>query len=270
MAIGLKKWIENNPVATLVSVIVSAAALSSGGKEYLVKQIESADLTQEKVIFLEQKTNLENSYNEKIATINTDKTKLSQQYEHDIQDLTERLISIKRGVGEQQSYMNIQVLQIPAVEIRALPLEYKGYDDNNFFINEPKSSPWAYRLTTEGEAIKSGPFSSLATQVEQAMGDKSKDLFGSPAHLWTGDPVADITFSFSGEQLSSTILPNIDVDLNLHNVKIDKSYGSDCAVTDDGEIHFNREWFFISYGSDVTSYERNCRLVGVEATPSIG
>jgi hypothetical protein len=209
MAIGLKKWIEGNPATTLLSVVISAVALSSGATEYLAKQIESANVTQEKVSFLEQKSELENGYNEKIAGLNTEKSQLSQKYEHDIQDLTERLTSIKRGVGEQKSYMNIQVLQIPVLEIRALPSEYKSYDDNNFFVNEPKYSSWAYRLTTEGEAAKSGPFGSLVAQIEQALGEKAKDVLGAPAHLWTGEAVADVTFNFSGESLSATIRPNI-------------------------------------------------------------
>jgi hypothetical protein len=57
------------------------------------------------------------------------------------------------------------------------------------------------------------------------------------------------TFRIFSAQKQANVM-YIDADLNMHRVKIEKSYGSDCKVTDEGEVHFNRELFFISYGND--------------------
>jgi hypothetical protein len=234
MTSRLKKWIEDNPAAILTSVVVTAVAISSGVTEYLGKRVEEADMSKERIAFIEEKTQLENGYNTKISDLNSEKTsfleekanleskisrtvdedsaeksKLVQQYDNEIEDLSQRLNSIKRGIGEQKSYLDIHILQLPSVEIRTLSPEYKSYDSNSFFVNEPKFGGWAYQLTTEGGAAKVGPLGHFVDKLEQDLGDQAKGIMGSPAHVWTGQPVADISFQMMGQDISSTIQPNI-------------------------------------------------------------
>jgi hypothetical protein len=206
---SLKKWIENNPASTVISVIMSTAVVVSGVTGYFAKRIEADDLGQQKVKFISDQTTSDNSYKDKINQLTSEKDNLSRDYAHQIDLLTQSLTSIKRGIGDQKTYVDVHTLQIPVVEVRNLSIDFKEYDNNSFFVNQPKYGNWTYQYTTEGDANKLGPFKSIVEEMEQLLGDRAKEILGSPAHVWVAPPVADFDFSMQGDTVSGTLRPNI-------------------------------------------------------------
>jgi hypothetical protein len=183
----LKKWIETHPAAVLTGVTIAVAATASSVTAYLASQVYSAEKAQTQA----EKTELQNKYNSQII------------------DLTSRLSSIQRRVGNNQEkeYFDVQSLQISAPEIKNLPAQYKNYDNGSFFVNLPISSTWRYMKTTEGEVFKLGPFKSGVERIEQIAGDNAKILMGSPVHAWTGPSTGEISFQLWGNQVDAPVTP---------------------------------------------------------------
>jgi hypothetical protein len=174
----LKKWIEDHPAAVLVGLVISSGSVASSVTAYLSSQLFESKISEEKSKEIAERSEIQNKYNDRIS------------------DLTGRLSSIERRIGDDRDkkYFDIQAMQVSAPEVKNLPDQFRNYDNGSFFLDIPISDTWKYQLTTEGDVTKLGPFRSFVEQAEQTLGDKAKEIFGLPAHVWTAPPVAEVSY----------------------------------------------------------------------------
>jgi hypothetical protein len=186
MPSSLKKWIESHPAAVLIGLGVSVAATASSVTAYLSGETHKAEKTELQAKFI------------------ADKNELQSKYTNEVRDLTTRLSSIERraGSGSEKRYLDVQSFQISSPEVRSLPGQYTGYENGRFFVNAPISEIWSYVQTTEGQAIKSGPFKSEVEAMEKLAGAGASAMLGDTAHLWVSKSPADVSITVGAEVIS--------------------------------------------------------------------
>jgi len=116
----IKKAIDDNPIAVLAGVVVGAATLAGSVTGWFWKQ--SDDLRE-----LQYKTELDST-----------RSKLEDR----ISDLSVRLASIERRVGESKVYLDVLKIPIVNSDISVLPASYRSFSSGSYFASVPKSDLW--------------------------------------------------------------------------------------------------------------------------------
>ncbi|TDY24310.1 hypothetical protein B0G81_4727 [Paraburkholderia sp. BL6665CI2N2] len=117
----LKKTIDNNPLVVLAGVVVTSVTLAGAVTGWFWKESDQLKEIQYK--------------NELNST--------SSKLEAKISDLSLRLSSIERRVGDTKLFLDVLRIPITAQDINALPASYTSFDSGYFFVSVPASATWS-------------------------------------------------------------------------------------------------------------------------------
>ena len=141
---GLKEFIETNPMIALLGVAITVGSTTAGVVTYFAGQkadVEKARIESEIKI---EKGRLETEIKNEVLASKTE-----------IATLKTKLASIERRVGpEGPSFFDVTKLIVTPDGIKTLDPSYKTMAGGTFFIAEPSTRKWQYSHTSELEIMK--------------------------------------------------------------------------------------------------------------------
>lgn len=194
---GLKTFIDNHALPTLVGLSVSVATVVAGVMTYYTSQrlAGAEELHKAQLIELAAKQK---------AEILDATTPLKQT----ISDLTFKISSIERRLpGSGPSYLDVTSVSVGPESIKALGPKYKSFSGGDFYVAAPEIGNWYYRETTEFEFIRSF-MPDLARAVDEKM---QKALDSAPIHVWRSKSEIRFQIDNSVGKLSFMYSPAVSV-----------------------------------------------------------
>jgi hypothetical protein len=190
---GLKSFLDDHPLPSLVGLGISVATVVAGVMTYYTSQRLDAAETRHKAELIDLG-----------AKNKTDLFEATTPLKQTIADLTFRISSIERRIpGAGPVYLDVSTISVGPETIKALSSKYRNFDGGEFYVAIPEMGNWSYVETTEWEFLSS-IYGFLAdpdvrAQVRAQFGD-------SKLHLWRGrsetkfqtktPSMGDVTFTF--------------------------------------------------------------------------
>ncbi|MDR5749995.1 MULTISPECIES: hypothetical protein [unclassified Caballeronia] len=162
----LKATIENHPLAVLAGVVIAAATLTAGVIGWFWKESDHLQDIQFK----------------------TELSSTSAKFEAKISDLSLRLASIERRVGDTKLYLDVLRIPITASDVNALPASYSSFDSGYFFVSVPASGTWTGSAATQLDVAIS-MFGDSARKMVDAVGQALPVTVKYKGFLWKSSEV---------------------------------------------------------------------------------
>jgi hypothetical protein len=172
--VSLKKWLDNHPGPIALGIAVSVATTTAAITTYFTDQLHKAEQAQ-----------VENKH-------------LSE-----VSDLKNRLSSIERRAGPEQSkrYVDVQSMQVSQSEVRNLADQFRSFDDGSFFLNAPKNQDWTYEFLSLPQSQRLGAFK-LAFEQSNYSPELLATLEQNKQHVWYSKPAAESRYAFGSGELT--------------------------------------------------------------------
>lgn len=201
MANAIKKVIDEHPLVTLVSVAVSAVAVAAGASTWL---------SEKRLIAHTEHHRFELAH--LAAAAKAEQQESEQGLKRTIAELTGRVTSIERKLGDDRSFLDLRKLLTPRTELSRLDrTSYQSFFDGRFFVNVPKVAGWQYSVTGDigsARAAYGDKFVNLLVPAEMAVvADVNKGA------LWAGPELgtAEVLFKPINEPISMSLRPVLHV-----------------------------------------------------------
>ena len=171
---GLKRIIEENPVIVLLTTCALVAAGSAGVVEWFCSQSLSLEAQTHKINI----------------------SRLKETSDAKIGDLTKRLVSIERSVGESERlYLDVASISIPAEKSQTLSQDYKSYGNGTYYVSPPNFVHWPEKKASQLDIWKliSGTKHSkiFADMLTQSKGELDV-LLEEMGMLWVSDATVSV------------------------------------------------------------------------------
>jgi Tfp pilus assembly protein PilO len=175
---SVKQFLDENPLAALVAVIVATGTLVAGVTAYFSSELLSSRDAEHKAELLEQS-----------AKHRAELSDVSSSFKQTVADLSSRLTSIERKLpGSGPVYLDVSKITIGPEAVQSLPATYKPFMDKTFYVAIPQGGePWKFSETTELDigSTMYGPELFQTEGLAQIMREPKVDL-------WRG--VGELTF----------------------------------------------------------------------------
>ncbi len=176
---SLKEFIDNHPLKVIVAAVISTTGFVGGAFTWHFNKEKDQFQSQLKI---EQKA---------IADANSKK----------IEELSDKIRSIDRRVGDEKLYFDVATLPVRKSEIEQIPSRYMSYDGGKFFVERATDDRWSYSKTNELDYTKM----LFPPEAFGASGALLEQLSHNEIFLWKGSGQFKAKFG----DLSINLFPNI-------------------------------------------------------------
>jgi hypothetical protein len=186
---SLKQFLDENPFAALVAVIVATGTLVAGVMAYFSSErLSSLDAKHKAELF-----------------------DLSASSKQTVADLSSRLTSIERRLpGSGPVYLDVSKITIGPEAVKSLPAIYKPFMDKYLYIAIPEmGKPWKFSETTELEIASSryGPEMYQDADVIGLMREPKVDLWRG-----VGEQTFYVKSKLSKKNVKLSYFPEVSVE----------------------------------------------------------
>jgi hypothetical protein len=207
----LKTYLEDNPLAVLLALALSAGGTVAGVMNYYTSQRMDAAEAEHKVEMASSEAQHKAAMSSLEARSRKELQDATTPLQDKITDLTNRLVSIERRVpGSDPDYLDVTKLTIVSGRVKDLGEKYRPFAGSRFYVDVPDLASWHYEETNQLQLLRTF-YGVKADDTESD--DFSKALGSERVYIWrsTAELKVEVT-RLDSSPMTLTFFPAVIVE----------------------------------------------------------